>query len=333
MTEFALAPYHHPTTVVFIDDNESFLRTLDLELPGGWACKTFTDPQIALDFVQRQPNVPPLMDRCFSMQRRSPSEALIRLDLNLIEQEINHRDRFARVSVVVVDYAMPVINGLEFCAALTDPLLRKAMLTGVADEKIAVEAFNAGLIHRFIPKQNNTGINVILGFVDDLQQEYFSQYTARLKSTLAIDPPKFLTEPAIATYVEALMEREGLIEYYLVDDPPGLILLQANGKIWRLVALNEEEMRRQAQYAAEHKAPEPILSAMKKGAKLGLFVGDSPENYFGDEHFPWQETVQDAQRLQGAGNKNWYLALWRDTPPDIDFDPARSSYNAYLSTL
>ena len=333
MTEFALAPYHHPTTVVFIDDNESFLRTLDLELPGGWACKTFTDPQIALDFVQRAPTLPPLMDRCFTMQRRSPSEALIHLDLNLIAQEINHRDRFARISVVVVDYAMPVINGLEFCAALTDPLLQKAMLTGVADEKIAVAAFNAGLIHRFIPKQSNTGINVIMDFIDDLQQEYFSQYTARLKTTLAIDPPRFLTEPAIATYVEALMQSEGLIEYYLVDDPPGLMLLQANGKIWRLVVLGEEEMRRQAHYAAEHAAPEPILSAMNKGTKMGLFVGDSPENYFGDERFPWQETVRDTHHLQGADNENWYLALWRDTPPDIDFDPASSSYNSYLATL
>lgn len=97
MTEFALAPYFHPTTVVFIDDNESFLRSLDLELPGGWACKTFTDPTIALEFVQRQPTLPPLMDRCFTLQRRSPSEVLIHLDLNLIEQEINHRERFARI--------------------------------------------------------------------------------------------------------------------------------------------------------------------------------------------------------------------------------------------
>ena len=333
MTEFALAPYHHPTTVVFIDDNESFLRTLDLEVPGGWACKTFTDPQIALDFVQQQPSLPPLMDRCFSMQRRSPTEALIRLDLNLIEQEINHRDRFARISVVVVDYAMPVINGLEFCAALKDPLLQKAMLTGVADEKIAVAAFNAGLIHRFIPKQSNSSVNVILEFVDDLQQEYFNQYTARLKSTLAIDPPKFLTEPVIATYVEALMQRESLIEYYLVDDPPGLMLLQASGKICRLVALNEDGLRRQAQYAADHGAPKPILSAMQEGTKLGLFVGESPENYFGDERFPWQDIVQEAHQLRGADNETWYLALWRDTPPDIDFDPAGSSYNAYLSTL
>jgi CheY-like chemotaxis protein len=333
MTEFALAPYFHPTTVVFVDDNESFLRSLDLELPGGWACKTFTDPKIALEFVQRQPAIPPLMDRCFTMQRRSPSEVLIHLDLNLIEQEINHRERFSRISVVVVDYSMPRINGLDFCAALTDPLVRKAMLTGVADEKVAVEAFNAGLLNRFIPKHNNDGIGVILDFVDDLQQEYFSQYTARLKNALAIDPPKFLTEPVIANYVKTLMQREQLVEYYLVDTPPGLMLLKASGQIWRLVVMHEVDMQRQTEFARAHKAPKSILSAIEKRKKLGLFLGDSPDNYFGDEQFPWAEYVKSAQRLQGRNGQLWYVALWRDAPADIDFDPATSSYDAYLATL
>jgi len=332
MTEFALAPYFHPTTVVFIDDNESFLRSLDLELPGGWACKTFTDPTIALEFVQRQPTLPPLMDRCFTLQRRSPSEVLIHLDLNLIEQEINHLERFARISVVVVDYSMPVINGLDFCAALTDPLLRKAMLTGVADEKVAVEAFNAGLLNRFIPKHNNNGIGVILDFIDDLQQEYFSQYTARLKDTLAIDPPKFLTEPVIARHVETLMQRENLVEYYLVDTPPGLMLLKANGQIWRLVVMNEADMQQQAVFARAHEAPRSILNDLVKCKKIGLFLGDSPDNYFGDEKFPWHEYVKRAQRLQGV-HTSWYVALWQNAPADIDFDPATSSYDAYLATL
>ena len=48
-----LAPYFHPTTVCFVDDNESFLRSLDLQLPVGWAYKSFTDPLIALDFLQQ----------------------------------------------------------------------------------------------------------------------------------------------------------------------------------------------------------------------------------------------------------------------------------------
>jgi len=196
------------------------------------------------------------------MQRQAGATALIELDLNLIEQEINHGDRFRRNSVVVVDYSMPAVNGLEFCAALDDPYIRKAMLTGVADEKVAVAAFNAGLIHRFIPKHTVNAIGVIRNFVEELQREYFNQYTARLKTALAIDPPGFLIDTAVAAHVESLMRAEGLIEYYLADDPPGLMLLNSAGGIYRLAVQTPEEQRAQAEFARAHGAPASIVARL-----------------------------------------------------------------------
>ena len=50
--QLTLAPYYHPTTICFVDDNEQFLASLELELPGDWACRTFSDPEKAFDFAQ-----------------------------------------------------------------------------------------------------------------------------------------------------------------------------------------------------------------------------------------------------------------------------------------
>jgi hypothetical protein len=47
--------------------------------------------------------------------------------------------------------------------------------------------------------------------------------------------------------------------------------------------------------------------------------------------FPWEEHVVPAVPLVGA--EHWTVALVRDPPMDIDFDPARSSYDAYLASL
>ena len=332
MTEFALAPYFHPTTIIFLDDNESFLQSLDLELPGHWACRTFTDPVVALEFFRQPVPLPPLMDRAFSLYRASPDQALIHLDLGMIEQEINHVQRFQHNSVLVVDYSMPTIDGLQFCEALDDPFIRIAMLTGVADEKLAVEAFNAGLIHRFIPKQAADPVEAVRKFVTELLHEYFNQYSSRLKSTLAINPPEFLTDPAVAGFVESLMEDNGLVEYYLVDEPPGLLMLKANGEIWRLAVLNAKEMRAQAEQAADFHAPGPVLQAMQSGQSIAFLSGLSPADYFGDEEFPWAEHVQPAAPLQASKN-DWSVAIWKGAPGDIDFDPATASYDAYLRTL
>lgn len=327
-TQLTLAPYYHPTTICFVDDNESFLASLELELPGDWACRTFSDPEEALDYLNQPIPLEPLMDRCFSLQRDA-KQAVIHLDLSLIEQEISHVDRFRRNSVLVVDYAMPSLNGLQFCQALQDTHIRRAMLTGVADEKLAVEAFNAGLIHRFIPKQTDDPILATHDFVEELVAEYFNQYTVRLKSALAIDPPAFLTDQVVASWVQALMAEHNLVEYYLVDEPPGFLMLKSNGQIWRTAILSAAEVAEQAKLAGEFGAPAPLVNALAAGDRALFLAGLSPEDYFGDEDFPWEEHVQDAEPL---GN-DWTVAIWKDAPGDIDFDPAIASYDAYRRTL
>jgi CheY-like chemotaxis protein len=332
MTELALSPYFHPTTISFLDDNEGFLESLDLELPGTWACRTFTDPLVALEFLERPVAFPPLMDRCFTMDRQDRSQALIHLDLALIEREISHVDRFHRNSVVVVDYAMPSMNGLQFCAALTDPHIRKAMLTGVADEKLAVEAFNAGLIHRFIPKQTMDPIEIVYDFVTELLHEYFNQYTARLMTTLAIDPPGFLLDTEVAGFVEQLMATEGLVEYYLVDEPPGLMMLKADGEIWRLAILSDREMAEQAEQARSFGAPEAVQRKLDAGKAVAFLPGLSPADHFGEEAFPWEEQIQAATRIGGTRSE-WTIAVWQQAPADVDFDPRTASYDAYLRSL
>ena len=297
MTNITLAPYFHPTTVCFVDDNESFLHSLDLELPADWAYRTFVDPIEALAYLNEKPPRAPLAERCFSVD--DTNHSLIHVDLNLIEQEINYSERFRQNSVVIVDYSMPSINGLDFCDKLTDPYIRKIMLTGVADEKVAVQAFNAGLIHRFIPKNHPHALDNIIGFVSELEKEYFNQYRAQLQNSLAINPPGFL-------------------------------LLRGNGSMLRVVILDDAQMAAQRDYAANFNAPLEILEAIANRERLGVFEGDSPAHYFGDETFPWEDNLLTVTTV--AGNRMWYVGISSDPPIDIDFDPKVASFDAYLNS-
>ena len=331
MRQLTLSPYFHPTTVVLVDDNESFLRSLTLEMPSTMAFHGFTSPEAALEFLNEPTGLAPLVDRCFTLDRSHDTRAVIHLDLGVIEQEINHLQRFRRVSVVLVDYAMPSVDGLEFCERMVDPYARRAMFTGVADEKLAVEAFNAGLIHRYIPKHKATAVEAVIAFIAELEREYFNQYLARLRTALAINPPGFLVDPDIAVHVQRLLHDERVAEYYLVNDPPGFLMLRSNGSVIRLVLLDEEAHQQQIDLARRYAAPDDIRRGIEAGALIGLFSGENPADYFGEEAYPWAEKVVPARRLKGAGG--WLEALVRDAATDIDFDPAASSYDAYLSQL
>lgn len=58
------------------------------------------------------------------------------------------------LSVVVSDYRMPLINGVEFFNRLNriQPLIYKVMLSGQADHSAMVSAINQAKIHHFINK-------------------------------------------------------------------------------------------------------------------------------------------------------------------------------------
>ncbi|MFK7912786.1 MAG: hypothetical protein AB8B93_02630 [Pseudomonadales bacterium] len=327
MPRFALSPYYHPTTVCFVDDNQSFLNSLELEMPEEWSYRGFVEPGLALQFLQQPPKLAPLVDRCFAFEKHDHEGPIIHLKLGTIEQEINHIARFERVSVAVIDYAMPLMSGLELCAAIDDRYMQKAMLTGVADEQVAVAAFNDGLIDRFAAKHKLSSAQEILAFVGHLQQVFFNQYTTRLRDTLAMDPPQFLLDEAIAIRVRQLMRDRSLIEYYLVDDPPGLLLLNAAGELFRLLILSVEQLAMQVAFAEQNAAPAAIVERLRSGHCVGYFW-DTPAHYFGNEPFPWEEHLLPATTL--AGTQKWYLALAEDPPTDIDFDPQQSSFNAYL---
>jgi len=324
---FRLAPYFHPTTFCIVDDNERFLRSLVLEMPEHLSFRAFSRSEPALEYVNTPVELTPLVDRCFKLEHEA-GETLIHFDMSLIEQEISNPDRFRRLSVALIDYAMPSVNGLQFFEQMLDPYTRRAMITGVADEKFAVEVFNAGLIHRFIQKQKANDLDSLLAYVADLQQEYFQQYLARLRYTLELDPPLFLADPVVAGHVQQLMEDEQLIEYYLVDDPPGFLMLRSDGSVVRLILLDPSALAEQQALAERFAAPQTILAGLRAGTLVGHFTGDSPALYHGDETFPWHDHVVPAQRL--PGRHHWHVGLVRDPAIDIDFDPAVSSYDAYL---
>ena len=48
-----IPPYYHPTTVCFVDDNYSFLRSIGMDFPNDWTFISFLHPEEALKFIDR----------------------------------------------------------------------------------------------------------------------------------------------------------------------------------------------------------------------------------------------------------------------------------------
>src|SRR5699024_5924224 len=147
MTTLSTPPYYHPTTVVFVDDNLDFLSNLSLQLDADLAYRLFDSPIDALDYLNAATTTRAnsLSERFFAAISDNPdgiaTEPLLRIDLAAIQHEVRNTQRFAETAAVIVDYAMPQMNGLEFCERITNPHIKKVLFTGDADQEIAVRAF------------------------------------------------------------------------------------------------------------------------------------------------------------------------------------------------
>ncbi|RFA27297.1 hypothetical protein CAI21_14745 [Alkalilimnicola ehrlichii] len=198
-------PYHFPTTVALVDDDADFLAKISLELDDDLAYRLFSSPSLALDFLAESEQREPLYRRCFSLSYEGKDAArcehLIRCDVSRLEREVSNPDRFREVSVVLVDYDMPGMDGLEFCRRLRASKVKKVLFTGVVDEKVAVQAFNEGLIDRFIRKNADNAPALINATVRELQHEYLRATSRFMARTLQAEPAGFcLTLPFRRTF-------------------------------------------------------------------------------------------------------------------------------------
>lgn len=282
MMSTCVPAFYFPTSVAIVDDSADFLANLSLQLPTNLAFKTMTSPFDALIDINGRQTAHAVVDHAFSVYDQRDELAanrhVISIRLDAITSIVTNPNRFATVSVVVVDYDMAEMDGLEFCRNLRNPSIRKILLTGKADEQIVINAFNDGLIDRFIRKQAQDALPTLIRSIGQLQLNYFEIAERTLSDALALGPQRFLSDPAFRTEFVKIRERLGIVEHYLVYEPEGLLLVNATGKRWRLVVMDSEACEGYAEIAQELGAPDTLVRAIASGQRLPCqsLVGSNP---------------------------------------------------------
>ena len=324
----ALPPYYHPTTIAVLDDSYSFHEHLNDLLPDDVNHLSLLSPEEAIDVLNTPHRLPSLAERCLSVEENSLGGTRLRKDLHLLAREITEPDRFARVSVLLVDLTMPTMSGIEFCARLEDPHIMRGLMTEEGGEVAAVAAFNRDLIHRYIPKSRLQTPEDVAEHIRVLQRAYFDQFRAALLDDLA-SPPEFMRVPAVQRTFSNAVAQLDIIEYYLVGGPMGYLMLRTDGSMSRFIAMSAHELQVQVDYVRARNAPADVVARLSSGDAVGFFYED-PDDYLGHEPYPWEDMVVPATRVS---NGEWFVATSENPPADIDFDPSVQSYASFLQRV
>ncbi len=334
---------YYPTTVVFVDDNQSFLDNIILSMSTSINVVSFTEPTKAIEYLNMHA-ISSFTQKYFKSLKENDDDAkdfgfnvsnvehgYIDIDLFKIHREIYNADRFNNSIVVVVDYTMPEMNGMELCKFLQHLPIKFILITGDATLNNAIEAFNQGLIHQFIPKSSNNFTDRLQSAIFSLQEKQFEESSSAIIKSLSATSI-FLNDLSLTSFIKDFFKKNEIIEYYLINRSGGFLTLKADGYISWLVIKSEDEMIEYENVAKDNYGDSRIIEDLHSRKKL-LFL-TTEEEHINVSVEDWGQYLYPATKINGDNGSYYYANI-----PQLDLSRGWSpvdriiSYNEFLRQL
>ena len=225
----SFALFQRPGAVVFLDDDADYLEMLALILPRQWHVRLFVRPSECILHLQQES---PFWEADAWNQQQLVDQW--RAGKLLIPQILGYwskyTERYALTRVCVFDYSMPGMNGIEALSELGDWAGARVLLTGQADEEIAVRAFNGGLIDQFIAKQTTDISRRLVSAVEHLLATANPRHAQIWRATLTPAQSALLRTPAVSRDLSQLAAGRW-VEYMVLGEPFGILGMDASGVV------------------------------------------------------------------------------------------------------
>lgn len=258
--------FHRPGTVVFLDDDPDYLEMLALVLPRQWHVKLFLRPAEFISYLQQEP---PFWEADAWNQQQLVAHW--REGRALIPQILGYwskyTERYALTRVCVVDYSMPAMDGLQVLAELVDWPGSRVLLTGQADEQVAVQAFNRGLIDQFIAKQTPDISRRLVDAVEHLLSTPNARHAQTWRATLSAEQNALLRRASVGRDLGSFAAKRW-VEHVVIGDPFGILGLDAAGRVSWLQLETPEGLKAQAELAELVGVPPSGLEDIRQGRRL-----------------------------------------------------------------
>lgn len=302
---------YFPTKTVILDDEQSFLEHLEVWLDGDIGeTQFFTNPTTALQFIQ-QHGISSLNGEDWICQKEDEQESeqcVLSIQIQNLHKKMRDPNRFNQVSTVVVDYQMGGTNGLEWCQKITNPFVQKILLTGVADEQIAIEALNRGWIHQYVRKQDPNMLEKVVSAIKRAKRKCFSQLTTGLHFAITQEQQDTsLADIHFAEHFLKQVDSNEIAEFYLIESIGSFLLVDQNSKQQCFFTQTQAKADSNLQLLDGWIEDEATRNSLENFEQI--ICCPAPQNFVTPESVNYQPYLFPANRLEGQ-----QLYYWAITP-------------------
>ncbi|MEN8236010.1 MAG: response regulator [Pseudomonadota bacterium] len=317
----SIPSFYFPTQVMLIDDDPEYCRYMASNLSAGHVTNFVSSVHApdGLDVLNACQEADELVAKFVSEADESEWEHRA-VDINIYDQyrEIYNASRFNRFSVVVVDYEMPSMSGFEVCQQIESPYIQKIVLTGEADEGLAIRAFNEGLIDHFIHKQSSNLLEELEFAIQSAQHKYFCKLTETITNAVTkhTHPVSAIAVPDFRDHFFRLTQQHNIVEYYLFESMGSFLMMDADGNHYGLFTSAPEQFEMVIDQAKLEDAPQNIIKDLRDFKRMLCF--HHQEDIKLPQVSEWEKYLRPTQMIQGS--TPYYFAFDRGL---IDLDYSR----------
>lgn len=330
MSKQSIPSFSFPTTILMIDDNVEFLKSIAIGLPADAATYNFySDPKKALELINEKYEKSRVAEGLVNLIDEEEFEHRT-LDVNVrdIYRIMYNRSRFQQISTVVVDYNMPGLDGIEFCKSIKNPHIQKILLTSIVDENKAIEVLNEGLIHTFIRKQSPNVMQLLSQALHTAQQRYFLHLSDIVRQVVSFSSEESaLSDPAFIELFHRIAKNFGAVEYYLTEFLGSFVFVDADGNHYGLFTRIKDQIDFYCESKEAETAPKEVMEALKSGASI--LCHHNENNVALPDGRVWEQYLFDAINIKG---RNDYLCAYGPGMFDIRQNNLLS-FNEYSSPI
>lgn len=306
---FIMPACYYPTRALSVDDDKSFLDMLLIEVSDKISILCFDQPEKAMDYIKSNHQYFPFTERCL-VQNGNNTE----LNFMAIRNELYNADRFKIIFVVVTDYDMPGIDGIELIHTMEFPKeisqYNLVIMTGKISDGFKEKLARLGLNTEYISKDDPEAIKKLLELIKKRSCKIFQWYSYVPARILSHDPNErtsFLFDGNFAPILNSHIQENGICEFYLFDKQGSYLFLNESAKLSWLFMRNEMGIANSIQKATYYDAPKSVIDALKsKEVILSLY---EKEDFEARKNINWSEYLLPAKVFE---SDDTYLSFFPD---------------------
>lgn len=277
-------------------------------------CVRFNDPIHALNHANNIKNHHWNSHLQQDVNYYSDSEQFVQNTLNFWGTKLGDNERYNEISVVVVDFEMPELDGLNFCRQLKNPNIKKILLTGRVDNQAVIDAFNDGVINYYLNKSDDKLEERLAHAIRELQNRYFIELSSYIKIRAIDHKSSLFNDTLLSKHFAQLLQEHKIQEYYFSTNPPRYRLTDQQGNSHIFLVYSRQDLNEQIRVIKEEAGPQWLVNSLKSGHYIPYF--QSRDGYFDQELQDIDQSLYPAQVVEG--NSTYFCALIPEGTQGID---------------